>query len=131
MRRLGLERDLDDYRIWQAWDEVVGPQVARNAQPQRLDTHRLIVAVRSPGWMQELTLLRKDICRRLNEWMGREVVGEIFLVVGKIEAAEQPRQRGSCAAKTTVLGRSEPAENLTGALDRLWQAARQHKPPQG
>ena len=45
--RLGLERNLDDYRIWAAWDEVVGPAVARNAQPIRLQARRLVVAVKN------------------------------------------------------------------------------------
>ena len=83
--RLGIDRNLDDYRIWQAWDEVVGPQVARNAQPVRLDRRRLVVAVRSNAWMQELSFLRHDLRDRLNRWMGREVVQDIFLVVGKVD----------------------------------------------
>jgi hypothetical protein len=81
--RLGLERDLDDFRVWEAWDEVVGEAVSRNAWPIRLDGHRLVVAVKSNTWMQELAMLRDQITPRLNEWMGREVVREIFLVVGR------------------------------------------------
>ncbi|MFP6626273.1 MAG: DUF721 domain-containing protein [Deltaproteobacteria bacterium] len=84
LARLGLERNLDDYRLWEAWDEVVGPQIARNAQPIRLDRNRLVVAVKNPVWMQELTLLRSDIITKLNQWMGRKVVSDIFLVVGKV-----------------------------------------------
>ena len=91
LARFDLGRDIDDYRIWLAWDEVVGPAVARNAQPIRLDKRRLIVAVKNNTWMQELSLLRRDVCRKLNEWMGRDVVSEIFLVVGFIEhAADAP-----------------------------------------
>ena len=59
--RLGLRRDLDDYRIFEAWEQVVGAQIARNAQPTRLDTKRLVVTVKSAVWMQELSLLREDI----------------------------------------------------------------------
>jgi predicted nucleic acid-binding Zn ribbon protein len=80
--RLGLRRDLDDYRIFEAWERVVGEQIARNAQPVRLDAKRLVVNVKNPVWMQELTLLREDIRRRINEWMGRELVQELFLVLG-------------------------------------------------
>ena len=80
--RLGLRRDLDDYRVFEAWERVVGPQIARNAQPTRLDAKRLVVTVKSPVWMQEISLLREQIRRQLNEWMGRELVSEIFLVLG-------------------------------------------------
>ena len=100
MARLGIERDIDDYRLWEAWDEVVGATVARNAQPIRLDARRLVVAVKSNAWMQELTLLRKDVCQRLNEWMGREVVSDIFLVVGRVEAGPtRERQPAPTAAR--------------------------------
>lgn len=80
--RLGLRRDLDDYRIFEAWERVVGEQIARNAQPVRLDARRLVINVKSAVWMQELALLREDIRQRINEWMGREVVQDLFLVLG-------------------------------------------------
>lgn len=92
--RLGLERDLDDFRVWEAWDEVVGEAVSRNAWPIRLDGHRLVVAVKSNTWMQELSMLRDQITPRLNDWMGREVVREIFLVVGRpAPSASERRDR--------------------------------------
>lgn len=119
--RLGLDRNLDDYRILQAWDEVVGPLVAANAQPTRLDARRLVVAVRNTTWMQELTLLRKELCRRLNGWMGREVVGEIFLVIGKIERVEAPappRRAATAAPASKVDG------DIDAAIARLWKALR-------
>lgn len=80
--RLGLRRDLDDYRVFDAWERVVGKQIAQNAQPVRLDAKRLVVNVKSAVWMQELALLREDIRRRINEWMGREIVQDLFLVLG-------------------------------------------------
>lgn len=115
--RLGLERSLDDYRVWDAWDEVVGATVARNARPIRLDGPRLVVAVKSNTWMQELTMLRGDITGRLNEWMGRKVVGEIFLVVGRVDALEPARQR--LPAHTAPVPKRASDE-----LDRLWKRRR-------
>ena len=140
--RLGLARDLDDYRIWQAWDDVVGPLVARNAQPVRLDGRRLIVAVRSTTWMQELSLLRRDLCGRLNAWMKREVITEILLVIGKVDLARptDPRAGGgrygtagppsarSLHSRTRDQLQPEPAEQtrarLEAAIEKLWAAAR-------
>ncbi|MFN2376485.1 MAG: DUF721 domain-containing protein, partial [Candidatus Binatia bacterium] len=85
LARLGLDRRLDDYRVWQAWDEVVGRTISRNAQPVRLDGTRLVVTVRSSTWLQELSLLQRELIARLNEWMQREVVRELFFVVGRVE----------------------------------------------
>ena len=125
--RFGLDRSLDDYRIWQAWDEVVGPAIARNAQPQKLSANRLVICVRNAGWMQELTMLRRDLCERLNEWMGREVIKEIFLVVGRVDS-DQPEQR-RLRPRAVGPGESEPRpsrvspEELEAAVARLWKIA--------
>lgn len=123
--RFGLDRALDDYRIWQAWDEVVGPAIARNAQPQKLNANRLVIAVRNAGWMQELTLLRRDLCDRLNRWMGREVIKEIFLVVGKVDVDERPRPRSRPHTIGPRDGEPRPTratpEELEAAIARLWK----------
>jgi len=125
--RFGLDRALDDYRIWQAWDEVVGPTIARNAQPQKLSANRLVIAVRNAGWMQELTMLRRDLCDRLNAWMGREVIKEIFLVVGKIDSEDRPRLRSRPRAVSPGEDEPRPArvspEELEAAIARLWKFA--------
>jgi len=92
--RLGLRRDLDDYRIFEAWERVVGEQIARNAQPVRLDAKRLVINVKSAVWMQELALLREDIRQRINEWMGRELVQDLFLVLGPPHD-DEPKPRPS------------------------------------
>ena len=120
---LGLSRDLDDYRIWVAWDEVVGPAVARNAQPVRLDTRRLVVAVKNAMWMQELTLLRRDLCSRLNDWMGREVVSEVFLVIGRVEAPPAVARSGR-VREAEKDAEPRPADGNT-ALERLGRAVRE------
>lgn len=94
--RLGLRRDLDDYRIFEAWDRVVGKHIAKHAQPVRLDARRLVVHVRSAVWLHELSLMRDDLRQRINEWMEREIVTEIFLVLGPVgepgaKAGKPPR----------------------------------------
>lgn len=122
---LGLERNLDDYRVWAAWDDVVGPAVARNAQPCKLDARRLVVAVKNAMWMQELSLLRHDLCRKLNAWMGREVVTDIFLVVGRVEPARSDvRRRSGAPAPPASRELSRPADVNT-AIERLWNALRE------
>jgi len=131
LKRLGLGRPLDDYRVLHAWDQIVGPAIARNAQPSRLDGRRLVVVVRSSAWLQELSLLRTDLCERLNRWMGRTVISDIFLVVGQLDDAPDPAssaRRPSSSPKREPLGLA--ARGMRGdiaeALERLWQAARDH-----
>lgn len=143
LSRFGLDRRLDDYRVWQAWDEVVGRTISRNAQPVRLDGTRLVVAVKSSTWLQELSLLQRELIARINEWMRREVVREMFFVVGRVE------QQGPAATKPGAQGLRPPravngeddalrlvtppdAEDLSpdvaATFERLWKAARSRPP---
>lgn len=140
LARFGLDRRLDDYRVWQAWDEVVGRTISRNAQPVRLDGSRLIVTVRSSSWLQELSLLQRELILRINEWMKREVVRELFFVVGRVEHPVPPRAavaRARAARAAAVPAQGELGINDNNAPDsddlspevkatfeRLWRAAR-------
>jgi predicted nucleic acid-binding Zn ribbon protein len=149
LARIGLDRRLDDYRVWQAWDEVVGRTISRNAQPVRLDGSRLIVTVRSSSWLQELSLLQRELIARLNEWMGREVVRELFFVVGRVEhhtsesaprsgtgrrvlgEPQGQRQRDeTSAAVEAVPDSGDLSPDVAATFERLWRAARarQHPP---
>ncbi len=136
LTRLGLARRLDDYRVWQAWDEVVGQTISRNAQPVRLDGDRLVVVVRTSSWLQELSLLQRELIAKINDWMGRPVIKDLFFIVGRIEEEDKPKpaaQPARAATKTPVVSesRSEGLGEISGinpeisaAFDRLWKAAR-------
>ena len=91
VRRLPLRRRLDDYAIWEIWDDAVGPTVARNARPQKIRNDTLFVKVRGATWMQQLQYMKHMIVETLNQRLGREVVTNIFFVVGDIPPSIPPK----------------------------------------
>jgi predicted nucleic acid-binding Zn ribbon protein len=149
LARIGLDRRLDDYRVWQAWDEVVGRTISRNAQPVRLDGSRLIVTVRSSTWLQELSLLQRELIARLNEWMQREVVRELFFVVGRVEhhtpesitrgrvptspgePQGQRRRDESPDTSEEIPASDDLSPDVAATFERLWRAARARQPGSG
>jgi hypothetical protein len=155
LARIGLDRRLDDYRVWQAWDEVVGRTISRNAQPVRLDGTRLIVTVRSSTWLQELSLLQRELITRINQWMQREVVRELFFVVGRVEHSGpgSAASQGAQGKGRAVLGEPQgqrigrahdslalsnaapPSEDMSpeaaATFERLWRAARSRSDESG
>ena len=64
----------DDARIWKVWNDVVGPAIARHAQPHWIKDGRLRVQVSDPIWLQELGFAADDIKQRLNRKLGRTSV---------------------------------------------------------
>ena len=90
VRRLPLRQRLDDYAVWQVWDDAVGPAAARNARPERIRNGTLFVKVRAATWMQQLQYTKDIMVERLNQRLGREAVTNIFFVVGEIPAETRP-----------------------------------------
>jgi hypothetical protein len=120
LSRLGLDRRLDDYRVWEAWDA---------------DGTRLIVTVRSSAWLQELSLLQRELVARINEWMQREVVRELFFVVGRVEHPKAPAPPPPPIAKApsseieeVVPIDSAMSPETAAIFERLWRAAKKKKP---
>lgn len=85
--QLGLAERLRDAEIWRVWDEVVGAVVAARARPLRIINGTLTVAVSSAPWMQELRFMTGMMKEKLNRRLGAEVVRDIVLKAGRVDAA--------------------------------------------
>ncbi len=85
-QRLGLEGRFRQHEVWRVWSAVVGPQIARHAQPHAVWHGRLIVHVTDPVWLHHLSMLRPRVIAALNERLRSSVVREMMLRVGEIPA---------------------------------------------
>jgi predicted nucleic acid-binding Zn ribbon protein len=77
-----LPFDPDDAKIWEAWDEAVGPAIAEHAHPSWIKNGRLRVDVSDPIWMQELEFAKDRIKEKLNRRLGRNAVQRIEFRLG-------------------------------------------------
>lgn len=95
LQRLELSARLTEYRVWPIWDEIVGSTIAGNAQPEKIRHGTLFVKVSSSTWMQQLQFMKEMIASRLNERLGKEVVKNVFFVVGKVNwtPKEPPKKK--------------------------------------
>ncbi len=62
------------HRIWEVWEDAVGPDIARRARPVAFRSGVLHVGVASSPWMHQLTFLRERIRDELNRRLGSPVV---------------------------------------------------------
>ena len=72
----------DDGRIWNVWEETVGPAIAQNAQPEWIKKGKLRVRVSDPIWLQELGFVKETIKEKLNRSLGRKAVETIEFRLG-------------------------------------------------
>ncbi|APG25340.1 hypothetical protein A7E75_10160 [Syntrophotalea acetylenica] len=79
----GMDEKFGRYRVWQLWEEAVGPQIAARARPIRLRGTTLEVRVDHPIWMQQLQLLKPRILSRLNAQLGDHRIDDLYLRHGR------------------------------------------------
>jgi predicted nucleic acid-binding Zn ribbon protein len=77
VKHLGLEKNLEDYQVVTSWPDIVGEQIAKVTQAQRMENGILFVSVSTAPWRTELSMKRMEIMRKINSLFGKSVVKEI------------------------------------------------------
>lgn len=78
--------------VWEHWEEAVGAELAKRSSPLELRRGRLVVAVSSAPWMQQLSFLREQLREALNAAVGQEIVREIRFRVKTVDPPPPPRK---------------------------------------
>jgi predicted nucleic acid-binding Zn ribbon protein len=75
-----LEERVEAAQVVPEWEELVGKQIAKVTQPISVTRDgTLFVAVKTNGWMTELSLMEPQLLRALNAKAGRTRVKKIRL----------------------------------------------------
>ena len=80
LRDLGLEAGIMGWRAVREWPDAVGPRVARRARAVSFQEGTLIVEVEGSAWLQELSMLKRDLVRQVNGRLGGPHVRDLRLV---------------------------------------------------
>ncbi len=119
LQRLGLEGRVRQHDIWRVWPSVVGPQIARHAQPHSVWQGRLIVHVTDSVWLHHLSMMRHRLVQALNGRLAPTQIREMVLRVGEVPAAPigpSPRQSSPGDAGEMDPARVAEIENALAAL---------------
>lgn len=76
-KHLGLEKNLEEYQVITSWQDIVGEQIAKISQAQRMENGVLFVGVSTAPWRAELSMKRIEIMQKINGMLGKNVVKEI------------------------------------------------------
>ncbi|MBQ9285729.1 MAG: DUF721 domain-containing protein [Bacteroidaceae bacterium] len=80
MREEGLETPYNEWRLMEAWPEVVGQGIARFTRSTEIRNRTLFVRLTSSVVRQELMSGRKALAYRLNEHVGAQVIENIVFM---------------------------------------------------
>ena len=77
LREEGLETPLLEYRITQAWQEVMGEVIGRYTKQVFVREGKLQVQITSAPLRQNLMMEHKRIAQKLNEYVGSYVISDV------------------------------------------------------
>ncbi len=77
MREEGLETPYNEWRLVEAWPEVMGQAIARYTLSAEIRNRTLFVRLSSSIVRQELMIGRKSLVQRLNNYVGAQVIDNI------------------------------------------------------
>lgn len=78
LREEGLETPYNEYRLIEAWPEVMGQGIANLTVDLQIRNRVLYVRLRSSVLRQEMMASRRQLAHRLNEYIGAQVIDNII-----------------------------------------------------
>ena len=77
LRINGIETPYNQWRLVQAWPEVMGIVIERYTGNIFIKNQTLHVQITSPAVRQNLLMEHRSLARRLNEYVGAQVIEDI------------------------------------------------------
>jgi len=79
LRDEGLETPLLQHRLIDAWPQVVGATVNSYTTERFIKNQTLFVKINNPALRQDLSMMRTQLVKRLNDFVGSMVISDIKL----------------------------------------------------
>lgn len=77
--RYRLRNGMDETRVLQAWDELMGPSIVRQTTKKKVQNKILYVQLESSVVRKELLMVKSKIISSMNEHLGREAITDVHL----------------------------------------------------
>ncbi len=80
IKDLGLQKRIEEYKVIDEWESIVGRAIAKRVVPVTVERGRLVVKVTSSPWLFEMKMREADILGKIGERLGEGVIREIRFV---------------------------------------------------
>ena len=80
LRENGLETPLLERRLMDSWERVTGRTVARYTGEKFIRNQTLHVKLLNPALRQDLSMMRSQLVKRLNEAVGTVVITDVRIL---------------------------------------------------
>lgn len=106
LRRSGLKRRIQEQKILDLWEGVVGQAVAERTEPIRVQNRVLQVKVDNSVWMQQLQFMKSLILKKFQEQSGDNFLQDLRFFFGELnhlqEGKNEKTKRGREGSDETI-----------------------------
>ena len=74
-----LSKRLDDIRIIEIWDEIIGKNLQKYVIDSKVYKGKLYIKLKSSTLRNEFTYQKSDLIRQINQRFGKKVIEDIIL----------------------------------------------------
>lgn len=144
LARLDARGGLKLVRLWRAWSELLGPELAPLMRPLGHRERTLILATEDPVVAQEASFLAPLVLDKVHEFLGEEVFDKVHfeLLSGRVPLDVQtapapapspvrPRRPGNLGGLTALLEGDSPVARCYRAYVRLFAGQENEPTPAG
>ncbi len=117
-RRTTWKKKVEQYALWERWEELVGSTVAKNARPSSWRNQTLIIKVINHVWIQELQFLRNELLEKIRGAFPSLVMKNIRFELGAEE------DFALCPSNAVVNARAEPTPLTSSEVEFARDTAR-------
>jgi predicted nucleic acid-binding Zn ribbon protein len=96
-------------RLVRRWEEVVGPDLARETRPWALEGGALVVAASSAAWGAQVRFLAEEIRRRANETLRADAVRSVRVMVRHEDRKSLRRNASGLSVEDASMPREGPS----------------------
>ncbi|MFC2159855.1 DUF721 domain-containing protein [Actinomycetota bacterium] len=75
--KMELNKKLRVSNIFNHWEDIMGPAIAKKSKPQKLVRKTLYVSVTTSTWANELSLMSEKLIEKINSFTGEDIVKTI------------------------------------------------------
>ncbi len=101
-QKRGWSYKLRQHQIWNSWDSLVGPAMAKHAQPAKWWKKTLLIRVSNSTWLQELSYMKKNLLKKIQAALPNVKIEDIRFEIGKVSLPQQKSTTPSIKKNLTV-----------------------------
>ena len=69
-----FQRKFRIYSIFNHWAEIVGQEISKKTEPDKIFKDTLYISVSSPVWANELAMMSAQLISKINDFIGEEAI---------------------------------------------------------